>query len=142
MSVAPEEGPRLVPAGAPDDPERHKSPRRGMCAAVLFLEAIALALTVPVIIRVSDVDPAVAVAVGGGLALACLVVSGLLRRPWGYTVGWVLQVGAVGLAVLVPAMLFLGGLFAGLWATADLLGRKIDRERGAAWQQYDAADGA
>ena len=51
-------------------PER--SPRRGMCAAVLSLEAITLGLTTPVLIKIADVDTPVALAIGLGLAVpAC-----------------------------------------------------------------------
>jgi len=109
-----------------------------MCAAVLVLEAIALALAVPVMIGVGDVAPGAALAAGLGLAAACVVVAGLLRRPAGYALGWALQVGAVALGVLVGAMYGLGALFLLLWATADLLGRKIERERAAAFAAYDA----
>jgi hypothetical protein len=34
-------------------------------------------------------------------------------------------------------MFFLGAVFAALWATAYLLGRKIEREREAAFAAYD-----
>jgi len=112
-------------------PER--SPRRGMCAAVLSLEAITLGLTTPVMITVADVDKEVALAVGLGLAVACLLIAGLLRAEWGYALGWAVQLGAIGLGVLVTLMFFLGSLFALLWGTAYFLGRKIERERAAAY---------
>lgn len=44
----------------PVDPERDKSPRRAMCAAVLSLEAIAVGLSTPVMIGISEVRPGVA----------------------------------------------------------------------------------
>lgn len=118
--------------------DRARSPRRGMCAAVLTLEAIVLALTAPVMIAVGDVSPGVALPVGLGLAVACLLAAGMLRSETGYLVGWGIQVLAVALGLLVGTMFFLGALFALLWGTADLLGRKIDRERAAAFAAYDA----
>lgn len=118
--------------------ERDRSPRRGMCAAVLSLEAITLGLSTPVMIAVADVSPGVALPVGLGLALACLLAAGMLRSERGYAVGWVIQGAAIGLGFLVTTMFFLGGVFAALWATADLLGRKIERERAAAFAAYDA----
>jgi hypothetical protein len=42
--------------------------------------------------------------------------------------------------VLAPAMFFLGVVFAALWATADLLGRKIERERAAGYAAGTSAD--
>ena len=118
--------------------ERERSPRRGMCAAVLSLEAITLGLTTPVMISVSDVSTGTALAVGGGLHDACLLVAGMLRRPWAYTLGWAIQVAAVALGLVVGIMFVLGGIFALLWGMADLLGRRIDRERAAAFAAYDA----
>lgn len=109
-----------------------------MCSAVLFLEAIALGLSVPVMISVSDVAASTALPVGLGLALACILVSGTLRKEWAYNAGWVLQGAAIGLGFLVPTMFFLGAIFALLWGSADLLGRKIEREKAAAYAAFDA----
>jgi hypothetical protein len=108
-----------------------RSPRRGMCAAVLSLEGITLGLSVPVMIAVSEVPPSQALAVGLGLALGCLVIAGLLRSEVGYLAGWAVQVAAIGLGLVVPTMFFLGAVFAALWAAADLLGRQIEREYAA-----------
>ena len=110
-------------------PAAERSPRRGMCAAVLSLEAVTLGLTTPVMITVVDVEVGKALATGLGLAVACLLVAGMLRNEWAYLLGWVLQLGAIGLGLVIPLMFFLGGLFALLWGTAYFLGRKIERER-------------
>lgn len=115
----------------------HRSPRRSMCAAVLALEAVSLGLTTPVMIAVHDVAVGWALASGLGLAVACLVIAGMLRAEWGYALGWAVQVGAIALGFMVPIMFLIGPIFAGLWAGADLLGRKIERERAAAYASYD-----
>jgi hypothetical protein len=107
--------------------------QRRLCAAILLLEAIVLGLSTPVLISVESVDRATALWTGLGLAVACLLVSGLLRFRWAYAVGWALQVAAVALGLEVPTMFFLGAIFVALWATAYFLGAKIERER-AAWQ--------
>jgi hypothetical protein len=117
-------------------PERERSPRRGMCAAVLSLEAVTVGLSTPVMIKVAEVDTAVALAAGLGLAALCLLVAGLLRAEWGYALGWLVQLGAIGLGFVVGLMFFLGAVFAALWATAYLLGRKIERERAAAYAAF------
>ncbi|WP_028636275.1 DUF4233 domain-containing protein [Nocardioides sp. URHA0032] len=119
--------------------ERTRSPRRGMCAAVLSLEAITLGLTTPVMISVSGVDTSTALWVGLGLCVACLVLAGLLRAEWAYSLGWVIQGAAIGLGFVIPLMFVLGGIFALLWGSAYFLGRKIERERAAAFAAYDAA---
>ena len=104
-----------------------------MCAAVLSLEAITLGLTTPVLIRIADVDTPIALGVGLGLAALCLLIAGMLRSEWAYALGWLVQLGAIGLGFVISLMFFLGTVFALLWATAYLLGRKIERERAAAY---------
>ena len=128
-------------AGQPAAHNTERSPRRGMCAAVLSLEAITIGLSTPVMITVADVAPAVALPVGLGLALACLLLAGMLRAEWAYAAGYVLQVAAIGLGFVVPMMFFLGLVFAALWTAADQLGRKIERERAAAWAAWRAEQG-
>ncbi len=118
-----------------------RSPRRGMCAAVLSLEAIALGLTTPVMITISDVAVATALTVGLGLAVVCLLLAGMLRAEWAYLAGYAVQVAAIALGFVVPAMFVLGVIFAVLWTAADLLGRKIERERAEAWAAWRSEQG-
>ena len=125
---------RIAEQDAPTNTDR--SPRRGMCAAVLSLEAITLGLTTPVMITIADVDTGTALSVGLGLAVVCLLLAGMLRAEWAYLAGYAVQVAAIGLGFVVPAMFALGAVFAALWAAADLLGRKIERERAEAWSTW------
>ncbi|MEP9361751.1 DUF4233 domain-containing protein [Nocardioides sp. CN2-186] len=117
-----------------------RSPRRGMCAAILCLEAITLGLTTPVMISVEGVSTTAALWIGLGLAVVCLLLSGLLRAEWAYGVGWLVQGAAIGLGFVIPLMFVLGGIFALLWGSADYLGRKIERERAAAYAAFAAAE--
>ena len=61
-----------------------RSVRRSLCATVLSVEAITLGLTTPVMIALTDVATGTALAIGLGLAAACLATAGLLRAEWGY----------------------------------------------------------
>lgn len=99
---------------------------------MLTLEAIILALAVPVMIAVEDVDPPVALGLGFGLAALCILTAGALRRPQAYLVGHVIQVGAISLGFIVPAMFFVGAMFAALWFGAYVLGRRIEADK-ARW---------
>jgi hypothetical protein len=121
-------------------PAAARSPRRGMCAAVLALEGIVVALSTPVMIVVSDVPTSTALAVGLGVAVACLLLAGMLRSEVAYVGGWVVQAAAIALGVLVPTMFFLGTVFALLWGTAYFLGRRIEQERAAAYAAHEARD--
>jgi hypothetical protein len=113
--------------------------QRRLCATILLLEMVVLGLTTPVLVSVNHVDTGAALATGLGLAGACLVVSGLLRFRWAYWLGWLIQVGALLLGIQIGVMIVLGIVFLALWATAYLLGSKIERER-AAWEAAAAAE--
>ena len=114
-----------------------RSPKRTMCAAMLTLEAVVLALSVPVMISVEDVDAGLALGLGLGLAALCVITAGLLRRPWAFGLGHAVQVGAIGLGFAVPIMFAVGAMFAALWATAYLVGRRIEADR-ARWAAEEA----
>ena len=131
----------MTEPSTPPDPTRadaERSPKRGMCAAILSLEAVVLGLTTPVMINLEHVPWRTALWVGLGLCVACLVLAGLLRSEAAYLAGWAIQVAAIGLGFVVPMMFVLGAIFALLWGTAYFLGRKIERERAAAYAAYDA----
>ena len=105
---------------------------------MLTLEAIVLALSVPVMISVEGVDTGAAVGLGIGLAVLCLLTAGLLRHRWAYVMGHALQVGAICLGLVVPVMFLVGAMFAALWMLAYLVGRKIEADK-ARWAA-EAAD--
>jgi len=109
-----------------------RAPKRALCAAMLALEAVVLALSVPVMISVEDVDTGLAVGLGIGLAVLCVLTAGLLRRRWAYLLGHAVQVGVICLGFVVPAMFLVGAMFAALWALAYLVGRRIEADR-ARW---------
>ena len=117
--------------------EREKSPRRGMCAAIVSMEGLAVALAAPVMISIGGVSAGLALPLGLGFFVACILVAGLLRRPWAYWVGWALQVVAIAMGFLIPIMFVVGVIFAVLWGMADILGRKIESERAAAFEAFD-----
>jgi hypothetical protein len=110
---------------------------RGVCAAMLTLQAIILGLSVPVMISVEDVHKTLALVLGLGLAALCVVVAGSLRRPQAYLVGHAIQVATIALGFIVPAMFFVGLMFAALWFGAFFLGRKIEDDK-ARWSREAA----
>jgi hypothetical protein len=103
--------------------------QRAMCAGMLGLESMVLLLTTPVMLSLTEVGTVTALVIGLGLTLACLVAAGMMRRPVGAALGWAVQVAAVGLGFLVPAMFALGLVFLALYGGSFFLGAKIDRER-------------
>jgi len=67
---------------------------------------------------------ALALSLGGALAVTCLLTAGLMKKKLGWQIGTALQFGLIAYGVVVPMMYFIGALFAGLWASAYFLGRK------------------
>lgn len=95
---------------------------RRLAGSVLVMEAIVVALAIPVAITIADVGPLVAGIGGGGLIAAAVVIAGLLRYRPAYLAGSTLQVLLIASGVVVPAMYFLGAIFAILWVVAIWLG--------------------
>lgn len=99
---------------------------RRLCASVLGMEAIVIGLFTPVAINVQGVEPVVAVTVGIGLAVLCVLVAGMLKRSFAYIAGSLIQVLAIAAGFLVPTMFVLGAIFAALWITAIFVARRVE----------------
>ena len=108
-----------------------RSPRRTLAAATVSLEAFVVFFGGLVAKDLSSQSAGVALGLFSGLAVACLVTAGLLRRPWGYALGWVVQGAVVASGFWVPVMFFLGAVFALLWWIALTQGARLERERDA-----------
>lgn len=104
---------------------------RMMCAATLGLQSVVLFLTALVLVALTDVGSAAGWSIGIGLAVLALLAAGSLRRPFGYWLGHLTQVLAIGLGLVIPVMFFLGGVFAALWILALVLGRHVDDAKAA-----------
>jgi Protein of unknown function (DUF4233) len=79
--------------------------------------------------------------IGSLLAVLCILDAGLLRRPWGITLGWALQLATLACAFIVPAMLVVGVLFGALWLMALVQGRAMDEHTRRVDAQWYAAEG-
>ena len=68
----------------------------------------------------------------GTAAAAAVVFAGLARRVLPVTLagGSLLQVFVIAAGVVVPAMYFLGAVFAALWATGIWLGYRAEHAAG------------
>lgn len=107
------------------DASRIKMTRR-LCSVVLIFEGLVVFFGALVASRMSDdLSSGTALAVGGGLALGCILATGLLRSPAGIPVGWAVQVVVLATGFIVPAMIFMGLLFGGLWIAALRIGAMV-----------------
>jgi uncharacterized membrane protein HdeD (DUF308 family) len=92
--------------------------KRRLASSVLAMEVVVFWLAIIVAIVMSHVSPALAVSVGGALALGCIAVAARIKAPWAYRAGWALQVLAVACGLVVHAMFFVGAIFLLLWLAA------------------------
>ncbi|MFD4420014.1 DUF4233 domain-containing protein [Agromyces sp. NPDC058484] len=123
---------------APEPAPRPRSLRRMLASMLLTFEIVVVFLAALVIWGLAPTEnstfglpPWVALAAGGVLILGLIATIGLLRHPWAYAVGWVLQALIIAAGFLNPAMFFVGALFGGMWWYAMVVGARIDRDRTA-----------
>ncbi len=76
--------------------------------------------------------------VGTGLAVLCFLAAGMMRRPWGVTLGWLIQVATFAAAFVVPAMLLVGFVFLVLWVGSLVVCNRVEQEQ--ARRQREAAE--
>jgi hypothetical protein len=108
--------------------------KRRLTSSVLAMEVVVFWLAIIVAIVQDHVSAAAALAVGGALAVGCIVVAGMIRRPWAYRAGGALQVLAIACGFVVPAMFVIGALFAILWIVSVRMGDAALRRA----QQFEA----
>ena len=94
---------------------------RILSAAVLTMEAFVMGFAV--LLAMGEHTGGV-LTLGGVIAIAALLTAGLMKKRIGWIIGSILQVAMIGYGYFVTSMYFMGALFAGLWVTAFLVGRK------------------
>lgn len=63
------------------------------------------------------------------LAVLAVVAAGLMKRPFGPALGWVVQILSILSGVWVTMMFVVGVLFALLYGYCQRVGRRVDREQ-------------
>jgi hypothetical protein len=100
---------------------------RRLCATVLIMEAVVIALAIAPAITIAHAKPAAAGVTWGALAVLAVLLASVVGRPgqrWALAGGSVLQAAVIATGVVVPVMYALGAIFAGLWVTAIWLARR------------------
>ncbi|MBB1510866.1 DUF4233 domain-containing protein [Tessaracoccus sp. MC1756] len=105
------------------------NPMRSAAMSVLLFEVIIIWLAYIGMIQVSGIDLAVAAVWSAVATLLCIGGLAGLRKRWGYLVGWAAQAVLIGLGVLTPWMYAMGIIFALIWATCVILGKRIEAHR-------------
>lgn len=106
-----------------------KNPMASTTLSVLVFEAIVFGLAIPGVIFVEHRD-AGSTTLWCGIAIALALLGAIgLRRGWGWIPAWAAQVAGIALGWLTPMMYFIGLLFALLFVTCVVLGRRLEARR-------------
>ncbi|MFB9164818.1 DUF4233 domain-containing protein [Arthrobacter psychrochitiniphilus] len=125
----------------PNTPKKPRSTRLMFASVVLFLEAFVALFLALALFGLKDKNPAYLIA-GGVLAVVLILTCGVIRKPWGPALGWILQIVLIAGGFWEPSMFVVGVLFAVAWWYALYAGARIDREnaqRARVQAQWDAA---
>lgn len=105
---------------------------RTLCASTLIGEFFVIGFAGLVAMQMSALPTATIWTVSGIAMLLSLLLCGMLTRPGGVQLGWLLQFALIASGFVVPTMFFLGAVFAALWWASVHFGRKIDEAK-ARW---------
>ncbi len=98
---------------------------------MLIMEALVVGFAMLVAKDLSTERAIPASVLGLGIAILAIVAAACLRVRWGWILGWVVQVLVIAVGFVVPAMYFLGALFAVLFGAAIVVGKKGEAARAA-----------
>lgn len=110
-------------------PRAPRSVKRSLASIVLGFETIIVFLAALVFYGLGVLPPAIALGGGALLVAVLLATIALLRFPWAYVIGWILQALLVATGLLNPVMFVVGGLFAGMWVYSMVTGTRIDKQK-------------
>ena len=101
---------------------------RVLGSAVLVMEALVMGFAL--LLAKNDATQ-LSIILGAVLAILLLLTPGLLKKRTGWILGSLLQILMIAYALVVPSMIFIGVIFAGLWIAAIVVGRKGEAARAA-----------
>ncbi|WP_297739566.1 DUF4233 domain-containing protein [uncultured Tessaracoccus sp.] len=107
------------------------NPMNASMRALLVFELIVAWLSFPGMLQVAGADVSVALAACTAETLLLVAAAGGIKKPWGYPVGWAGQAGLLLLGLLTWWMYVMGAIFALLWITSYVLGKRIEAKKEA-----------
>ncbi|MEV0121611.1 DUF4233 domain-containing protein [Streptomyces sp. NPDC050703] len=102
---------------------------RTLCASTLIGEFFVIGFAGLVAMKDPDLSMGTVWTVCGIAMLLSVLLCGVITRPGGVQLGWALQIGLIASGFAVPAMFFMGAVFAALWWASVHFGRQIDEAK-------------
>ncbi len=106
-------------------PARVHRLRRLICSTVLVAQALVVFFAALVAMRLSSIPGPILALATATLVLGCLLLAGLMGRPWAVLAGSVWQGVCLACSVVLPAFALLMVIFVGLWVAGLLVVRHI-----------------
>ncbi|MEU2430246.1 DUF4233 domain-containing protein [Streptomyces sp. NPDC007861] len=104
---------------------------RTLCASTLIGEFFVIGFAGLVAMKTDGLSMTAVWTVCGVAMLLSVLLCGMITRPGGVQLGWVLQAGLIASGFVVPMMFVLGVVFAGLWWASVHYGRQVDEAKAA-----------
>jgi hypothetical protein len=115
---------------------------RTLCASTLIGEFFVIGFAGLVAMKDADLSSGTVWTVCGIAMFLCVALCGVITRPGGVAFGWALQIALIASGVFVPAMYFMGVVFALLWWASVHFGRKVDEAKARFAAQAGRPDAA
>lgn len=124
---------RVSASAAPRRPRAPRTLVQKLAPVVLGFEAIVVFLVGLTIFGLkalpSGIEQWWGIVGGAVVAVACVVIAGMITKPWAIAAGWIVQIVVALSAIAVPAVLLVVLIFGGMWAYATIMGARLDARR-------------
>ncbi len=101
---------------------------RMLASSVLVMESFVMGFAL--LLAMKDHSSLILI-IGAVIAIACLLTPGLLKKKFGWILGWFLQAALLAYGFVVTSMFLVGAIFLVLWIAAILVGKKGEAARAA-----------
>jgi hypothetical protein len=124
---------RVSASAAPRRPRAPRTLVQKLAPVVLGFEAIVVFLVGLTIFGLKALPAGIeqwwGIVGGAVVAVACVVIAGMITKPWAIPAGWIVQIVVALSAIAVPAVLLVVLIFGGMWAYATIMGARLDARR-------------
>ncbi|HEY7854673.1 MAG TPA: DUF4233 domain-containing protein [Aquiluna sp.] len=116
--------------------KKSKSSKRLLASIVLSFEAFVVFFATLAAFGLKVGDPSINLpdtewiwGIGLSFAILCILAPGVLRKPWGYYLGWAIQAAMLVSGFWLWGMFLVAGLTTSMWIWALIAGGTIDKAR-------------
>lgn len=97
-------------------------------ASVLIAESMTMGFAI--LLAMKDQSQS-AIIYGCVVSFLLFVAAGLVRRPGGFVIGWIMQIVMISFGFVEPSFFIIGTVMIGLWVSAIVVGKKGEAARAA-----------